>query len=228
MDEPLSNLDAKLRVHMRTELAELHARLGVTMIYVTHDQVEAMTMADRLAVMDHGEILQLGTPSEVYERPASITVAQFIGSPGINLLRARVATTGRSSCWDRRSRCAYPRRAAPRLRSACARRRCAWMRGRAIARCRAGSDGARTWDRRASCTSTWSAPEPVPMLCKVGHEQYGWFDPSDGQTMLAISPESCHFFDDAWQRRRASSHGDTSCAVDGRPRDLRRMRQTPR
>jgi len=92
MDEPLSNLDAKLRVHMRAELAELHARLGVTMIYVTHDQIEAMTMANRLAVMDQGAILQLGTPTEVYERPASIVVAQFIGSPGINLLPARVAT----------------------------------------------------------------------------------------------------------------------------------------
>src|SRR5207237_6269513 len=94
MDEPLSNLDAKLRVHMRTELAELHARLGVTMIYVTHDQVEAMTMADRLAVMDHGEILQLGTPTEVYERPASVTVAQFIGTPTINLLPAHIDTGG--------------------------------------------------------------------------------------------------------------------------------------
>ena len=94
MDEPLSNLDAKLRVHMRTELAELHDRLGVTMVYVTHDQVEAMTMADRLAVMDQGAILQLGTPSEVYERPASIVVAQFIGSPGINLIPGKVGPTG--------------------------------------------------------------------------------------------------------------------------------------
>ncbi|HUR87455.1 MAG TPA: ABC transporter ATP-binding protein [Ramlibacter sp.] len=94
MDEPLSNLDAKLRVHMRTELAELHDRLGVTMVYVTHDQVEAMSMADRLAVMDQGTILQLGTPAEVYERPASIVVAQFIGSPGINLIPAAVGPAG--------------------------------------------------------------------------------------------------------------------------------------
>jgi multiple sugar transport system ATP-binding protein len=95
MDEPLSNLDAKLRVHMRSELAELHARLGVTMVYVTHDQIEAMTMADRLAVMDQGMILQLGTPTEVYERPASVTVAQFIGSPAINLLPAMAGANGR-------------------------------------------------------------------------------------------------------------------------------------
>jgi multiple sugar transport system ATP-binding protein len=94
MDEPLSNLDAKLRVHMRTELAELHDRLGVTMVYVTHDQVEAMTMADRLAVMDQGAILQLGTPSEVYERPASIVVAQFIGSPGMNFIAGQVGPSG--------------------------------------------------------------------------------------------------------------------------------------
>src|SRR5207237_1081879 len=94
MDEPLSNLDAKLRVHMRGELTELQARLGVTMIYVTHDQIEAMTMADRLAVMDQGNILQLGVPNEVYERPTSITVAQFIGSPAINLLPARVDAAG--------------------------------------------------------------------------------------------------------------------------------------
>jgi multiple sugar transport system ATP-binding protein len=90
MDEPLSNLDAKLRVHMRTELADLHARLGATFIYVTHDQVEAMTMSNRVAMMDNGAILQLGRPGELYARPASVKVAQFIGTPAINLLPARV------------------------------------------------------------------------------------------------------------------------------------------
>ena len=91
MDEPLSNLDAKLRVHMRTELADLHARLGATFIYVTHDQVEAMTMSNRVAMMDNGKILQLGRPGELYARPASVKVAQFIGTPAINLLPARVS-----------------------------------------------------------------------------------------------------------------------------------------
>ena len=86
MDEPLSNLDARLRVHMRSELADLHKRLGATFIYVTHDQIEAMTMSSRVALMDGGEILQLGTPSELYDRPASLKVAQFIGSPAINVL----------------------------------------------------------------------------------------------------------------------------------------------
>ncbi|MBM0205428.1 ABC transporter ATP-binding protein [Micromonospora sp. STR1s_5] len=94
MDEPLSNLDAKLRVHMRSELAELHSRLGATFVYVTHDQVEAMTMSDRIAMMDSGRILQLGTPSELYERPANIKVASFIGSPAINLLPGRVVEGG--------------------------------------------------------------------------------------------------------------------------------------
>ena len=100
MDEPLSNLDAKLRVHMRTELAELHKRLGTTFIYVTHDQVEAMTMSDRVAMMDSGSVLQLGTPSQLYEKPSSLKVAQFIGSPAINLLPAKVAAGGRLELFD--------------------------------------------------------------------------------------------------------------------------------
>jgi multiple sugar transport system ATP-binding protein len=95
MDEPLSNLDAKLRVHMRTELAELHDRLKSTFIYVTHDQVEAMTMSDRVAMMDAGRILQLGTPAALYGRPANLQVAQFIGSPAINVLPGEVDGAGR-------------------------------------------------------------------------------------------------------------------------------------
>ena len=94
MDEPLSNLDAKLRAHMREELADLHARLGTTFVYVTHDQVEAMTMSDRIALMDAGEIAQLGTPSELYERPANLTVARFIGTPQMNLLPVEIAPGG--------------------------------------------------------------------------------------------------------------------------------------
>ncbi len=89
-DEPLSNLDADLRVRMRHELARLHKRLGSTMIYVTHDQVEAMTLADRLVVLDKGRISQVGTPLEIYARPANVFTAGFIGSPRINLLDATV------------------------------------------------------------------------------------------------------------------------------------------
>ena len=99
MDEPLSNLDAKLRVHMRSELAELHARIGTTFIYVTHDQVEAMTMSDRVAMMDNGDILQLGRPGDLYARPANVRVAQFIGTPGDQpASRPRQTPTASSSC----------------------------------------------------------------------------------------------------------------------------------
>ena len=86
MDEPLSNLDARLRTHMRGEIAKLHEKLGSTFIYVTHDQSEAMTLSDRIALMMGGQILQVGTPEELYERPADIRVAKFIGSPEINLI----------------------------------------------------------------------------------------------------------------------------------------------
>jgi multiple sugar transport system ATP-binding protein len=100
-DEPLSNLDAKLRVEMRTELLKLHRSLGATMLYVTHDQVEAMTMGRRIAVLHQGQLRQVGTPAEVYGRPADAFVARFIGSPGMNLVpgapdpkRKRVALCG--------------------------------------------------------------------------------------------------------------------------------------
>src|SRR5699024_5240254 len=85
MDEPLSNLDAKLRVHMRTEIAKLHEDLKTTMIYVTHDQTEAMTLADRIVIMDEGYIQQIGSPFEVYNSPKNAFVASFIGSPSMNL-----------------------------------------------------------------------------------------------------------------------------------------------
>ena len=85
-DEPLSNLDAKLRVQMRTEIRELHQRLGTTTVYVTHDQIEAMTMADKIVVMQKGHIEQMGSPLDVYDRPANLFVAGFIGSPSMNFL----------------------------------------------------------------------------------------------------------------------------------------------
>jgi multiple sugar transport system ATP-binding protein len=90
MDEPLSNLDAKLRVGMRASLSELHARLGVTTVYVTHDQVEAMTLGQRVAVMREGRILQVDRPQKLYEEPQDLFVAAFIGSPAMNLVEARI------------------------------------------------------------------------------------------------------------------------------------------
>jgi multiple sugar transport system ATP-binding protein len=86
MDEPLSNLDAKLRVQMRAEITALHRRLGVTVVYVTHDQAEAMTMSDRVAVMMAGELLQVGQPEQLYRDPQNLRVAEMIGSPKINVV----------------------------------------------------------------------------------------------------------------------------------------------
>src|SRR5262245_8567473 len=93
-DEPLSNLDAKLRVQMRTEIKELHQRLKTTTIYVTHDQIEAMTMADKIVVMHEGLVEQIGAPLELYDRPANLFVAGFIGSPAMNFLKGRILING--------------------------------------------------------------------------------------------------------------------------------------
>jgi multiple sugar transport system ATP-binding protein len=90
MDEPLSNLDAKLRVQMRTEIAKLHNRIGTTSIYVTHDQTEAMTMADRIVVLKDGKVQQVDSPQQMYDHPNNVFVAGFIGSPAMNFLRARL------------------------------------------------------------------------------------------------------------------------------------------
>ncbi len=99
-DEPLSNLDASLRVQMRNEIARLHARLRSTMIYVTHDQVEAMTLADKIVVLNGGHVEQVGSPRELYERPASRFVAGFLGSPRMNFLPARLHAPGETSLVD--------------------------------------------------------------------------------------------------------------------------------
>ena len=99
-DEPLSNLDAQLRTDMRTEIKRLHQRLRTTIVYVTHDQVEAMTMATHIAVMSEGEIVQFGTPNEIYERPSSVFVARFVGSPPMNLLRGQLVARNDALCVD--------------------------------------------------------------------------------------------------------------------------------
>jgi ABC-type sugar transport system ATPase subunit len=93
-DEPLSNLDAELRTQMRVEIAKLHRALGVTMVYVTHDQVEAMTLADRIVVLRAGLVEQIGSPTELYDHPANLFVAGFIGSPRMNFIPARVTAIG--------------------------------------------------------------------------------------------------------------------------------------
>ena len=93
-DEPLSALDAKLRVDMRLEIKKLHERLGATFVYVTHDQVEALTMADRIAVMDSGKLQQYGSPDEIYQRPVNMIVAKFVGSPSMNMVSGRATEVG--------------------------------------------------------------------------------------------------------------------------------------
>jgi multiple sugar transport system ATP-binding protein len=93
-DEPLSNLDAKLRVQMRTEIRDLHQRIGATSVYVTHDQIEAMTMADRIVIMNNGVIEQVGPPLELFDNPANVFVATFLGAPSINLLEGKVVSDG--------------------------------------------------------------------------------------------------------------------------------------
>ena len=111
MDEPLSNLDARLRVQMRGEIARIQKLAGVTTIYVTHDQVEAMTMGDRVAVMNHGELQQLGPPRSLYHGPANLFVASFIGSPAMNFLEARLTTRLRARRWcSARTACRFRRR----------------------------------------------------------------------------------------------------------------------
>jgi multiple sugar transport system ATP-binding protein len=94
LDEPLSNLDARLRAQIRAEIAQIQKRFGITTLYVTHDQVEAMTLGDRVVVLDRGEIQQVGTPQALYDRPQNIHVAGFIGSPGMNILCAGLADKG--------------------------------------------------------------------------------------------------------------------------------------
>ena len=96
MDEPLSNLDAKMRVQTRTDIAKLQSDLGVTTVYVTHDQVEAMTMGDRVAVMSLGELMQVDTPLNLYDKPVNLFVAGFIGSPQMNLIKAKAGKDGQA------------------------------------------------------------------------------------------------------------------------------------
>jgi multiple sugar transport system ATP-binding protein len=210
MDEPLSNLDAKLRVHMRGELTELHARLGATMMYVTHDQVEAMTMADRLAVMDQGDILQLGTPSEVYERPASITVAQFIGSPAINLLPARVGPGGHVELLGRSLPIAVGKAPGAALTLGVRPEAMRIGAGPCSVPCKLrrrenlGSESILHFDLAASPS--------VPVLWKVGNDVAL---PGE-QARLAFDPRDCHVFDESGSRLAIEDADRQAPALGGR------------
>ncbi len=167
-DEPLSNLDAKLRVAMRAEIKALHQRLKTTTVYVTHDQVEAMTMADRIVVMHDGRIEQIGTPLELYDRPDNLFVAQFIGSPAMNVVNGTLRAQRRRAFVEAGGGLRWPlrsargrRRPGGRLRhparASVARRR---RRGRRGAGARSSSSSRPApkpscWSRRASRRSCW-------------------------------------------------------------------------
>jgi multiple sugar transport system ATP-binding protein len=206
MDEPLSNLDAKLRVHMRTELAELHQRLGATFIYVTHDQVEAMTMSDRVAMMDGGRILQLGTPTELYGRPVNVKVAQFIGSPTINLLPGSVGPDHAVELLGRRLQLAVGLPAGSRLTIG--------LRPEALT----------AVSVNAAPTGAGSLPARLRRRENLGAEHILHFDlpgaalppiiarapaelqlPPDGYVALSFDPSACHLFDDTGAR--VDAHG---------------------
>ncbi len=149
-DEPLSNLDAKLRVAMRAEISKLHRRLGATIIYVTHDQVEAMTMADRIFIMSKGVLQQSGAPMEVYSKPANRFVAGFIGSPAMNFIEATaVAADGRLFIDAEGFRVEAPEPFRPRLQPYAGRRVIFGVRPEDIVARGAGGDGGSTLVARA-------------------------------------------------------------------------------
>ena len=158
MDEPLSNLDAKLRVQMRTEVAKLQSKLETTTVYVTHDQTEAMTLGDRVAVMRAGVLQQVGTPAELYDDPRNLFVAGFIGSPAMNFMPAEVSG-GQREAADRRGRAerggARPARR-PGGRRDCGRRASKTPPWSATWRTSAGSSSRprSTWSSRSAPTSS--------------------------------------------------------------------------
>ena len=155
MDEPLSNLDAKLRVQTRTQIASLQRRLGVTTVYVTHDQTEALTMGDRIAVLKDGVLQQVGTPRDLYEKPNNVFVAGFIGSPAMNLFPADVVDGGvKFGTADRQGR---PRHARPRARARRSRSASAPKTSRSTPRAtasRSTSTSSRSSAPTATCTAT--------------------------------------------------------------------------
>ncbi|MBA4784636.1 MAG: ABC transporter ATP-binding protein [Rhizobiales bacterium] len=199
MDEPLSNLDAKLRAHMREELASLHRRLGATFIYVTHDQIEAMTMSDRIALMSEGRIEQLGTPDELYRSPATLTVARFIGTPSINLLPVEIDAQGKVTAFGQdlglQTAAAHAGPATLGIRSEDLRPA---AEGLAVRVLRAETHGA---DRFVSCQLLADETVRITLRQAAGETlETG----ADGVTHLAFAPEQAHLFGVDGARRELS------------------------
>ncbi len=200
LDEPLSNLDAKLRGHMRAELIELHTRLGRTMVYVTHDQLEAMTMSDRIAVMEGGKLQQFAPPQEVYRAPANRFVAGFIGTPGMTLVDG--ALTGGKGAW---------RFEAPGIS----------IEARGLAPGTDAGPAAMGVRPEALTIGTGTIPATVRLVEQTGHENIvvvsvgdirmtGRTTPdlvwSPGETtMVSIDPDRAHFFADGPNGRRLNA-----------------------
>jgi sn-glycerol 3-phosphate transport system ATP-binding protein len=195
-DEPLSNLDAKLRAQTRLEIQKLHRELGITSLFVTHDQVEAMTLAQRMMVMNAGRVEQFGTPEEVYQRPATIFVAGFIGSPPMNLLRGQAQgasfTTGGQTL-------PLPV-AAPRNGEL--------ILGLRPEHARWGADGGGTWELQVDVVETLGAERLV--YCRLGETLFtvridGMLpSPRPGDRVpLGVAAERLHWFDAASGQRIA-------------------------
>ena len=213
-DEPLSNLDAKLRVDMRTEIKKLHQKLKTTIVYVTHDQIEALTLSTRIAVMFGGHVQQLGTPKEIYDNPANIFVAGFMGSPSMNLFRRRSRSRTAARWRRRRSRAAARRRcrspkaaASSAMRggtscSACAPRRSPTATAPTVTARRS------TWSRRRSRSPSRPGSDTFVVTHLGGKEVTGRFradvDVRPGQTFpFAINMEKAVAFDPKTEMRIA-------------------------
>jgi multiple sugar transport system ATP-binding protein len=192
-DEPLSNLEAKLRAQMRVEIRELHDRLGATTIYVTHDQIEAMTMADKIVLMNAGRIEQIGTPDEVYDRPLSRYVADFIGSPSMNFIDGAFEADGGAPAFVAGGiRLPLPRDAAPRAgqRAVC---------GLRPADLRVAAEGAPITGRLGAVEKTGAdehlhvSVEGVDLVAVAPRHAV---EARSGATVgLTIDPEKAHYFD---------------------------------
>jgi multiple sugar transport system ATP-binding protein len=202
-DEPLSNLDAKLRKHMRTELNRIQQELGTTTIYVTHDQEEAMTMSDRIAILNHGELQQVGTPREVYNDPNNLFVAQFIGSPSMNVFDGTIEDRGGSPVFRGQFEYEFEASLAERLEAATSDEFVLGIRPEDLELCEES-------DRNAIPVDT-ELVEPLgrdnllyfspPETADADEEEYKMFvephvDPDVGETMhVTFASEDVHLFD---------------------------------
>lgn len=196
-DEPLSNLDAKMRVEMRREILQLHRRLKTTMVYVTHDQVEAMTLGDRICVMNAGLIEQVGDPAVVFDHPASLFVARFIGTPPMNMFEGRLEAAGAGLAFDGGSlRCVLPEEKAAMLAGHAGRRVCLGLRPRAF---RMGAAG-ESWTALAE-VSEMLGEEVLVHLVSGSHRFVVSMDPHaaaglDGRAVSVVPDlRKAHLFD---------------------------------